>query len=88
MNKVNLNSAFSRLIFNLSHEGGGLGLKKLMFITLKEQIKLDGHIKNNRFKNINDNIRFIESLGYKTSKTAMHRYMAKLRDNEYGGKVI
>ncbi len=59
-----------------------------MFITLKEKKKLDGYIKNNRFKNIKDNIKFIESLGYKTSKTAMHRYMVKLRDNEYGGKVI
>ncbi len=71
---------------SLSRVGGEGRLKKLMFITRRDKQKLDLYIVNNRYRNIKDNVLFANSLGYLTSRTAMHRYMKKLKGVENGRK--
>lgn len=59
-------------------------LKKLMFITLGDKKKLDNHIRDNRYRNIKDNIEFAKQIGYQVSQSSMHRYMVGLRGGESG----
>lgn len=54
-------------------------LKKLMFLTIRDKNALDEYIKANRFRNVKDNIRFAGLLGYGTSKSAMCRYIKRLK---------
>ena len=54
-------------------------LKKLMFLTINDKNALDEYIKANRFRNVKDNMRFAELLGYGTSKSAMCRYIKKIK---------
>lgn len=63
-------------------------LKKLIFITAKDKRHLDEHIQNNRFKNVVDNMNCAKSLGYITSRSAMYRYMGKLKVNTNGQHQI
>lgn len=55
-------------------------MKKLRFITLPDKQKLDEHIIYNCFHNIADIVMYARRLGYKTSRTAIHRYMQKLKE--------
>ncbi|MBZ7341441.1 hypothetical protein FMJ14_28855 [Klebsiella grimontii] len=54
-------------------------MKKLMFLTIRDKNALDEHIKANRFRNVKDNMRFAGLLGYVTSKSAMCRYIKKIK---------
>ncbi|STU57371.1 Uncharacterised protein [Klebsiella pneumoniae subsp. ozaenae] len=59
-------------------KGEGI-LKKLMFLTIRDKNALDEYIKANRFRNVKDNMRFAGLLGYGTSKSAMCRYIKRLK---------
>ncbi|HBY9795278.1 TPA: hypothetical protein MJA66_10220 [Klebsiella pneumoniae] len=54
-------------------------MKKLMFLTIRDKNALDEYIKANRFRNVKDNMRFAGLLGYGTSKSAMCRYIKRLK---------
>jgi hypothetical protein len=50
-----------------------------MYLTIHDKNALDEYIKVNRFRNVKDNVRFAGLLGYETSKSAMCRYIKKLK---------
>lgn len=59
-------------------------MKKLRFITAGDERLLDEYIKNNRYRNIADNIRYVRTLGYEASQASMHRYMTVIRVRNNG----
>ncbi|AEJ55604.1 hypothetical protein GXV23_005138 [Escherichia coli] len=59
-------------------------MKKLCFITIGDKLIFDSHIRNNRYRNIADNVKFAASIGYRASRSNVHRYMQKLKREDNG----
>lgn len=63
-------------------------LKQLRFITLRDKTAFDSHIRNNRYLNIMDNAGAAFAMGYRASRSAIHRYMQKLKQEDHEKNII